>query len=83
MDSQFTGAQAVFVVIVGIGLLYVLRAASEFPFPAAAQIEYIIDSSIILARENESQGIIFSVADIGHACFAQDRCEECAEPPDR
>ena len=40
-DSQFTGAQAVFVVIVGIGLLYA-QGGIRVPFPAAAQIEYII-----------------------------------------
>lgn len=38
-DSQFTGAQAVFVVIVGIGLLYA-QGGIRVPFPAAAQIEY-------------------------------------------
>ena len=34
-DSQFTGAQAVFVVIVGIGLLYA-QGGIRVPFPVSA-----------------------------------------------
>lgn len=56
------------------------RHPSSLPSGGTDRVHHRFFLSYIGAR-NESQGIIFSVADIGHACFAQDRCEECARSP--
>ena len=79
-DSQFTGAGCL------CGDCWhwsaLLRAASEFPGPSGGTDRVHRRFFLSYGARKMSRGIIFSVTDIGHACFAwQDRCEECAREP--
>ena len=81
-DEQFSGANVVFKRIVCIDLLDA-EYGIGIPFPSAAQVNGGIDSSDgVTARNRQTDGIIFSVTDIGESYFSEKRRVECARRPE-
>ena len=73
---QLHGAQAVFIQIVGINLID-RKGCIGIASPTTAEIEFSIDSAnAIMAREHQSQGIVFTIGSVRELYLTKQRCKE-------